>query len=176
MVGSSRHNIATYGSHRRISFFRSSHRCPDSVDRSSLEELGCRIETMSINLVLLYFDPTATKHGLMPLPSIERSFRRQSAETCFRTVRGTDRHIIGHDIARQRNQGDCRLKTSYQGLANSLNGSMSAVGRGWPRQENVKIGCRGVAILPKLTCRCRYISASILLFQRFRLVIPGTDA
>jgi hypothetical protein len=35
-AGSFRHNVATYGSHRRISSLRSSRRCPDSADRSSV--------------------------------------------------------------------------------------------------------------------------------------------
>jgi hypothetical protein len=115
-AGRFRHNEATYGSHRRISSLRSSRRCPDSADRSSVEESRCRTEILSTDTVLLYFDPTAAEHGSAPLPSIERSFRRQSAETCFRTVRGRDRHIIGHDIARRWNQDDCRLKQATKGL------------------------------------------------------------
>ena len=115
-AGSLRHNVATYGSRRRISSLRSSRQCPDSADRSSVGESRCRTEILSTDTVLLYFDPTPAEHVSAPLPSIERSFRRQSVETCSGTVRGTDRHIIGHDIASRRNQDNCRLKQATKGL------------------------------------------------------------
>ena len=68
-AGRFRHNVATYGSHRRISSLRSSRRCPDSADRSSVEESRCRTEILSTDTVLLLLWLRNTVQRLSPRSS-----------------------------------------------------------------------------------------------------------
>jgi hypothetical protein len=91
------------------------------------------------------------QRGLPPSSNLLGASRWTPA---FRSVRGTNGHIISHDIASWRNRDYCRLKQATEDLLKPCSdGSLSAVGRGDRHRSPVNIG---FGALLRTQCRCLF--------------------
>jgi hypothetical protein len=97
------------------------------------------------------------------LPSVERTLRHQLVDSCFSSARGTNVHIIGHDVASWRNRDYRMLKRAIEVLPKPyLDSNTSAVGRGRSRQRTrSRLCCREVTRVGTTPCPAEHTTQPI---------------